>query len=275
MKNANAIAYILLNSKYVSREFKDQVNYFLLSKSIDQHFVFFDDFEIINNTASLRGESLFEKNKIYSFSMSLKKILDEILVIDNSIKLLAIINLEELFQSKNWQECLKIDFSLPNGYLYFSYDTYTDFGYSSKLIWGSLDLMSEFSEFNELVSQCLSEQSDYIRTITLNGWPISKKDTILKSTLFNLTNFIIRLEINNCVFSNRFINKINNKLRRYLIRHEPSVELFGYRFSKSNLCTFDKSICWDIRSILKYFCLKKNLRNKIRFITAKDFYNIE
>ena len=134
--------------------------------------------------------------------------------------------------------------------------------------------MSQFSEFNELVLQCLSEQSDYIRTITRNGWPISKKDTILKSILFKLTNFIISLEINKGLFSNRFINKINNKLRRYLIRNEPSIELFGYRFSKSNLCTFDISFCWDIRSILKYFCLKKNLRNNIRFITAKDFYNI-
>ena len=274
MKNGNAIAYILLNSKYVSPEFRNQVNYFLLSKSIDRHFVVFDDFEITNDTSSLSGKSLIEKNKIYSFSMSLKKILDENLLIDNSIKLVAIINLEELFQSKKWQECLNIDFSLPEGYLYFTYDINTDFGYSSKLIWGSLELISEFSKFNDLVSQCLIEQNDYISTITLDGWPISKKETILKSTLFNLANFILKLENHNRLFSNRYLDKINNKLRRYLIRYEPSVELFGYRFSNSNLCTFDKSICWDIRSILKYFCLEKKLRNNIRFISAKDFYNI-
>jgi hypothetical protein len=274
MKNGNAIAYILLNSKYVSAEFRDQVNYFLLSKSIDKHFVVFDDFEIPNDTSSLIGESLFEKNKIYSLSMSLKKILDEILLLDNRIKLLAIINLEELFQSKKWHECLNIDFSLPKGYLYFTYDINTDFGYSSKLIWGSLELMSEFSGFKDLVSQCLSEQNDYIRTLTLDGWPISKKETFMKSKLLNLANFIIDLEITNRLFANRYVDKINSKLRRYLIRHEPSVELFGFRFSKINLCTFDNSICWDIRSILKYFCLKKNLRDKIRFIATKDFYNI-
>jgi hypothetical protein len=274
MKNGNAIAYILLNSKYVTTEFRGQVNNFLLSKPTDQNSVVFDDFELLSDTSSLSGESLFEKKKIYSFSLSLKKILDEILLSNNSINLFAIINLEELFQTKKWYECLNIDFSLPEGYLYFTYDINPDFGYSSKLIWGSSELMSKFSEFNDIVLQCLSGQNDYIKILTLEGWPISKKETIIKSTLYNLANFVIDLDINNRLFSNEYGNRINNKLKRYLIRHEPSVELFGFRFSKSNLCTFDNSNYWDIRSILKYFCVKKKLRNKIRFITAKDFYNI-
>ncbi len=274
MVNTDTIVYILLNSEKVPTKFSEDVKQFLIAISIKPSFIVTDNSDFSNSSDLFKVNGVCRNEKVFLFSISLKRMIIEALNIDANIKFLAIVNLEEIFQSKCSFEYLNVDFSLPNDYLYFTFDSKTDFGYSSKLIWGTVEVIKEFLDFNSFVLECLINSNNYLSILTLDGWPISNKESKLKKILDFSANRIIRSDIANSSILKIFIDKIKSKLKRYLIRNESSVELYGNRFAKYNLCTFDKSVCWEIRPALKLFCINKKLRNKIRFITSNDFNSI-
>jgi hypothetical protein len=175
---------------------------------------------------------------------------------------------------------LVFDKAFPEEYIYMAYMHQMDEGYADMWFVAPPDIMLSFSELDRFAIECLSGKNDYFKEFTKTGWPLSlkkkKKFDTFKLVLrffydkFPLERFVKFVSIFGNFIKYKVIS-LFNKLHHYI--HNPIVigEMTIDLKSREGEKIFPTYAALNNHAILKYFILKNNLRDKVRFLQPNDF----
>lgn len=174
---------------------------------------------------------------------------------------------------------VNIDKALPNNYFYLSYFSEVDEGYADMWFFTNKKLASTFKDYNSFVIDCLADKNDYFDKFTSQGWPMAlprktKPEIVtricgyINKAVLKVLNVTVKL-----VQGTKFYNKVFGLRNRfYTLINKPLItgENSLYINSQSQV-TFPTCQGLNIHAMLKYFCISKGLREKMRFLDIKDF----
>jgi hypothetical protein len=179
---------------------------------------------------------------------------------------------------------LVYDKALPEEYLYMAYMHEMDEGYADMWLVAPLDIMLSFSNFDEFVFECLSGKNKYLEEFTKTGWPLSLKTKNsfgkLKQVLrfffvkFPEGIFIKFVSIFGNYIKYKFVS-LFKKLRKYIYKPVSIGEMSIELKSKDGEMVYPTYAALNNHALLKYFILKKNLRDRARFLEPSDFKKLK
>jgi hypothetical protein len=178
------------------------------------------------------------------------------------------------------------DISLPVDYLYLSYSSDVDIGYSDGWMLAPWELARLFGGFDQFTLDAFSGRNKYFELFTKIGWPRAQKNSCLVNFLANFferSPYTIAMKFVRETFrslegnfnGDNFIRKILRRSLRpiHLILTQPplTAENSCLVESKHSRTVFPVYLALNIRPLLKYFILLNELRGKVRFLINEDF----
>lgn len=175
---------------------------------------------------------------------------------------------------------LVMDSSLPNEYLYLSYYPEIDEGYADMWILAPWKSAMLFSDLDKFAIESLQQKNNYMIDFCERGWPKAKNKTCFDKIRTHPIGIKITTKLND------FLNKMNRLLsgNNFFIRilrkpfamlsniiQRPIITAENSCVLKNEKVIFPTYLALNIHALLKYFILKKGLRNKTRFIEKDDF----
>jgi hypothetical protein len=177
------------------------------------------------------------------------------------------------------------DTSLPANYLYLSYSSDVDLGYSDAWILAPWDIVRRFRDFDQFALDAFTARNNYLELFAKTGWLYSERYTYIRNFLSywfdrkprSTAIKIVRYWLSNLegnLKGDNFFRKIARRFLRpiYNVLIRPPVTL-------ENSCLADithsrkipRNFFFNIRPLLKYFILFHGLRDRVRFLTKEDF----
>lgn len=178
------------------------------------------------------------------------------------------------------------DPSLPLNYLYLSYSSDVEMGYSDSWILASWEIARRFCDFDQFVLDAFMGKNNYLEYFLKTGWPYSQSQPYYRSILLPLIvrklrsasvksvrDALISLEGN--LRGDNFFRRILRRLLRpiYLFLTQPLETAENSCLVKSRRWgnVFSESLAINIRPLLKYFVIFNKMRDRVRFLTTEDF----
>jgi hypothetical protein len=181
---------------------------------------------------------------------------------------------------------LVMDADLPDSYVYLSYSADVDEGYPDAWIVAEWDVAKKFGYFDEFVLKAILRENNYLKHVCVSGWPraLSKAryGKFRGHRLGPRAHTLVSRVVEFVAMHSRGVGFLDRVLRGVIDSCQVGVD--SPALTAENSCiakrslfsqTLPVSLALNSRALLKYFFASERLREKTRFLTSKDFDNVE